>query len=132
MYLMKVMAVDPGDVRIGLAVSDDLGIVARPLAVLRHRSRVEDAKAILKEAEVHDVEKIVVGLALDLEGQVGPQARKALRLVAQLRENSSIQIETWDESGSTQIAHRRKKKDEMLDARAAAVILQEFLNESES
>jgi len=129
---VKVMAVDPGEVRIGLAISDDLVVVARPLKVLHHRSRVEDAKAILKEAESHGVEKIVVGLPLDIEGQVGPQARKTLRLVTQLQEFASIQIETWDESGSTQLAQRRKKKDDMLDARAAAVILQEFLNETKA
>ena len=129
---MKVLAVDPGDVRIGLAVSDETGLIARPLKVLRHRSRLEDAKAILAEAEIHGAGCIVVGIALDLDGKHGTQARKTLRLVEVLKESSSLPIETWDESGSTQQASLGKKKDVMLDARAAAVILQEYLNETES
>jgi putative Holliday junction resolvase len=128
---MKVMAVDPGQVRIGLAISDETGMIARPLKVLRHRSKVEDIRAILREAKAHGVERIIVGVALDLDGEQGPQARKALRLVGMLKEKTSIQIETWDESGSTQMASRGKMKDDMLDARAAAVILQEYLNETQ-
>ena len=130
--MMKIMAVDPGEVRIGLAVSDEAGIIARPLKVLRHRSRLEDVHTILHEAEVQGAERIIVGVALDIDGNYGPQARKGLRLAEALQEYSSLQIETWDESGSTQRASRRKKKDHMLDARAAAVILQEYLNETES
>jgi len=125
---MKIMAIDPGDVRIGLAISDEGGIIARPLKILRHRSLRADVDAILGEAELHGVENIVVGIALDMEGGYGPQARKALRLVEKLRENTSLRIETWDESGSTQEAYRGKKKDSLLDARAAAVILQEYVN----
>jgi putative Holliday junction resolvase len=127
---MKVMAIDPGDVRIGLAVSDDTGTIARPLKVLKHRSRREDARTILREAEAHVVEHIIVGVALDINGEYGPQARKALRLVGMLRKNTTLPVEIWDESGSTQQASGMKKKDDMLDARAAAVILQEYLNET--
>jgi putative Holliday junction resolvase len=127
---MRIMAVDPGDVRIGLAISDEAGIIARPLKVIRHRSRPEDVRAILREAEVQGAECIIVGVALDLDGNYGPQARKGLRLAEALQESSSLRIETWDESGSTQQALRRKKKDDRLDARAAAVILQEYLNET--
>jgi putative Holliday junction resolvase len=127
---MKAMAVDPGDVRIGLAISDELGLIARPLKVIRHRSRLEDAQAILREAEAHGVERIIVGIALDLNGKPGPQARKALCLVKMLQEKTNLPIEIWDESGSTQQASRGNKKDDMLDARAAAVILQEYLDES--
>jgi putative Holliday junction resolvase len=127
---MKVMAVDPGEVRIGLAISDELGLIARPLKVIRHRSRREDAEAILHEAVAHGAERIIVGVALDLDGKPGPQARKALRLVKMLQEKSTLPVETWDESGSTQRASHGKKKDDLLDARAAAVILQEYLDES--
>ena len=127
---MKIMAVDPGEVRIGLAISDELGLIARPLKFIRHRSRREDAQAILREAEAHNAERIIIGVALDLDGKHGPQARKALRLVKILQESTTLPIETWDESGSTQRVSRGKKKDDMLDARAAAVILQEYLDES--
>jgi putative Holliday junction resolvase len=128
----KVLAVDPGEVRIGLAVCDPLGMIARPLKVLKHHSRKEDVRAILIEAEVHEVERILVGVALDFDGKVGPQARKALRLVEGLKECTSLPIETWDESGTTMRAFQHKGKDDMLDARAAAIILQEYLDEKGS
>ena len=123
-----VLAVDPGDVRIGVAVSDPSGTVARPLTVMRHTSRPRDAQAILDLAREHQAEAIVVGLALDMEGDVGPQARRALRLVDALRGLSPITVTTWDESGSTQAAQRGRTRDAMLDARAAAVVLQDYLD----
>jgi putative Holliday junction resolvase len=129
---MKVMAVDPGDVRIGLAISDEMGLIARPLTVIRHQSRTKDAEAILREVTAQGAKCIIVGVALDLEGKYGPQARKALRLVEVLQENTTLPVETWDESGSTEKASRGKKKDDMLDARAAAVILQEYLDGTKS
>ncbi len=121
----RVMAVDPGEARIGLAVSDPLRIIARPLKVIEHVSRQKDAEGILAEAIALEVGTIVVGIALDLEGEVGPQARRALRLVEILRSQTDIPVMTWDESGSTQAAGAH---DEFIDARAAAVILQEFLD----
>ena len=121
----RVLAVDPGEVRIGLAISDPLCMIARPLKVIQHASRQKDAEAILAEAEAQEVGTIVVGIALDMEGDVGPQARRALRLVEVLRSLSDLAVVTWDESGSTVAAG---KPDALIDARAAAVILQEYLD----
>jgi putative Holliday junction resolvase len=121
----RVLAVDPGEVRIGLAVSDPTGLIARPLKVLLHSSRGEDAAAIAAEAAAQEASAIVVGLALDMEGEVGPQARRALRLVEAIRSHTDIPIVTWDESGSSQAAG---KQDALSDARAAAHILQEYLD----
>ena len=125
---MRILAVDPGEARIGLALSDPTGLFARPLKVIHHTSRSEDAESILEIANKHQVSKIVVGLALDLDGEVGPQARKALRLIDFLRSMSTIPIDLWDESGSTLAVRRGNLRDPMLDARAAAVILQEYLD----
>jgi putative Holliday junction resolvase len=124
----RILGVDPGDVRIGLAVSDPLGVIARPLKILAHRSRRDDAQAILQEAETQGAVVIVVGVPLDLEGEVGPQARKSLRLVKELQTLTRLPIETWDESGSTQTARRRQDKQGDVDSLAAAVILQEYLD----
>jgi putative Holliday junction resolvase len=124
----RVLAVDPGDVRIGLAISDPLGVVARPLKVLRHVGREKDAQAILEEAGRQGAQLIVVGVALDEAGGAGPQARKALRLVEALRSLGSIPVETWDESGSSARAARLGRGRHPLDAMAAAVILQEYLD----
>lgn len=127
--MSRLMAVDPGDVRIGLAVSDEGGLISRPLKVIKHQSREEDAARILESAKEHSVSKIIVGLALDSDGQVGPQARKALRLVEALRSQTDIPVETWDESGSSQaVSSISRRRNESIDAIAAAHILQEYLN----
>lgn len=123
-----VLAVDPGEARIGLAISDPTQTIARPLEVLRHTSRAADAQAIIERASRHGAGAIVVGLALDSEGEMGAQARRAARLVEALRELTPLTVETWDESGSTKAARKGRRDDPLLDARAAAVILQEYLD----
>jgi putative holliday junction resolvase len=123
-----VLAVDPGEARLGLAVSDPSGTVARPLTTLTHTSRARDAAAIAELARSHEATLIVVGVPLDSEGRVGPRARRSLRLVEALRGAGSIRVTTWDESGSTVAARSGPSPDRSLDARAAAVILQDFLD----
>ncbi len=126
--MSRIIAVDPGDKRHGLAISDPTGLIARPLLVLEHTSRAADAREIVLTAENHEACMILVGIPYDSEGNPGPQARKALRLVETLCNTTTIPILTWDESGSTQAALQIHKADQFLDARAAAVILQEYLN----
>jgi putative Holliday junction resolvase len=130
--MARILAVDPGDVRIGLAISDPSGVIARPLKVIRHQSRQKDVECILHEAERECADIILVGVALDFEGREGPQARKAIRLVRALQEQTKKAIITRDESGSSQRARALKKKDSMLDAHAAAFLLQEYLDESQA
>ncbi|NIS81414.1 MAG: Holliday junction resolvase RuvX [Anaerolineales bacterium] len=127
--MTRILAVDPGDVRIGLAVSDPTGTIARPLDVLQHVSRQKDAEAILQIAHELEVEVILVGVALDREGEMGPQARKAMRLVHALRAITDLQVATWDETDTTltaQLLERRSRAK--LDSLSAAIILQEFLD----
>ncbi len=126
--MSRVLAVDPGEVRLGVAVSDPGGSIARPLSVIRHTARAHDAQAILDLAQQHAVETIVIGLALDADGRVGPQARRALRLVDALRQITGLPIETFDETGTTQAAAELGSPRTPLDARAAAVLLQEYLD----
>lgn len=123
-----ILAVDPGDARIGLAVSDPDRRIARPLHVLRHTSRAADAGAIAAEAKTLGATLLLVGLPLDAEGETGPRARKAMRLADALRSQTSIAVETWDESGSTQAASALPRGSAELDARAAAQILQDYLD----
>jgi len=125
--MTRILGVDPGDVRIGLAISDPTQMIARPLDVVIHRSRPDDVHAILKIAEAEQAAEIVVGIPYGLEPQPGHQARKALRLVEALKAASGLIIHTWDESGSSQAAASLDSK-RPIDARAAAVILQEFLD----
>lgn len=127
--MTRILAVDPGDVRIGLALSDPGGTIARPLVVLQHSSRAKDAAAIHQVAIEHEAEMILVGIPLDAHGDVGPQARKVLRLAAAIEAIGQIPVETWDESGSTQLAQRHRQKGRKdIDAVAAAIILQDYLD----
>jgi len=137
---MKVLAVDPGDKRIGLAVSDPTGTLSRPLTVIRHSSRDEDAKKIVEFVEEECATLIVVGWALDSEGEVGYQARKSQRLADVIRTKTSVPVKMWDESGTTQAAIQsrialgvsRKKRQGHLDDVAASILLQDFLLNNEA
>ncbi len=133
---MRVLCVDPGEKRIGLAVSDPGGIIARPLMILNHVSRDKDAREIVTLAESMEVGLIVVGVPYQMGVEIGPAARRALRLAEAIRSMTLIPVTTWDESGSTQrvqalmreMGVSRRKQREPLDHRAAAVILQDFLD----
>ncbi len=137
---MKVLAVDPGEKRIGLAVSDPTGTLARPLSVFEHESREKDALRIVSIAKEEGAAMIVVGQALDSEGEIGPQARKSHRLAEAIKEICDLPVQMWDESGTTRAAIRsrvemgvsRKKRRGHLDDIAASVMLQDFLIENET
>lgn len=132
----RVLAVDPGEKRLGIAISDPTGTIANPLTVLRHVGRLVDAAAIATLAQEHGAERIVIGQALDAEGQVGAAARHAQRLAEALRTQTVLPVELWDESGSTQAAQAarramgvgRQKRSGHLDDLAATVILQSYLD----
>ncbi len=133
---MKILAVDPGSRRIGLAISDLTGTIANPLTVMKHVSRLADAAAIARTAVENKVAKIVVGQSLDEYGQPTFEGRQAARLAAAIRSRTDIPVELWDESFSTQDARaariamgtiRRKRRGHM-DELAATVILQSYLD----
>ncbi len=131
----RILAVDPGEKRLGIAVSDPTGMIAGPLRVLQHVARATDAAAIARLAEEQGAVQIVVGWALDDEGQPTPQARHAERLVEALRAVTALPVILWDESGSTRAARSarldmgvsRRKRSGHLDEIAATVILQSYL-----
>jgi len=133
---MVVIAVDPGDKRLGIAISDPTGTIANPLIVLEHVSRTIDAASIAQMAMERGAELIVIGQALDEENLPTPQARRAARLAGALRSQTSIPIVLWDESGSTQAARHaritlgasRSKRRGHMDDLAATVILQTYLD----
>lgn len=132
----RVLAVDPGDVRIGLAVSDPLGIIANPLQVLKHISRDENARRIANIAAEKEAVLIVVGQPLDSYGEVGPAAKKSARLARAIQKFTETEVVLWDESGTTKAAKRayiemnvpKKKRRGHLDHIAATIILQSYLD----
>ncbi len=135
----RILAVDPGEKRLGIALSDPTGVIASPLMVLKHVSRALDAAQIAALAADHEAVKIVIGQALDADGQPTPQSRHAEKLAEAIREQTSLPVELWDESGSTQEARSarialgvsRRRRSGHLDEIAATVILQSYLDAHE-
>lgn len=136
---MRVMALDMGERRVGVALSDPTGTVARPLRTLQRASREEDFEAINELVGEYDVDLVLVGRPLTLRGEVGPQAQRVQRYAEALAETLSVPLKMWDERYSTTSAEqimrenrpkkkRRRRGKPGVDAVAAAVILQAFLD----
>jgi putative holliday junction resolvase len=132
----RSLGIDPGDKRIGVSVSDESGIIARPLSVIQHKSRHEDAARIIALAAQNGVMKIIVGTALGGDGEPTAASRKAERLADEIKSQSPFPVILWDESGSTRRAKATmiqagttiKMRRGHQDAVAAAVILQDYLD----
>ncbi len=133
---MRILAVDHGEKRIGLALSDPTATLASPLKVIEHVSRVVDAAQVAALAAEHEAGLIIVGQSFDEEGRPNAAGRRAARFAESLRAQASIPVELWDESLSTQEAREirlrsgasRKRRGGHLDDLAAAVILQSYLD----
>ncbi len=133
---MRILAIDPGDKNIGLAISDPTAMIASPLAVLQHTSRMEDAQAVIRLAQINEVGLIIVGESLDDEGVPTPQSRKSSRFAAAIQQLCEIPVIRWDEALSTNDARQRrlemgagrKKRRGHQDDLAAAVMLQSYLD----
>ena len=123
---MKVLALDYGAARTGVAVSDATGTIARPLGVVM-RAASEDGLAELRSLVLeHAVEYLVVGMPLTLRGERGPQALETDAFVDVLRDAVDVPVETYDERFTTALAMRDGgAADE--DARAAAHLLESYL-----
>src|SRR5512139_1773089 len=137
---MRSLGLDIGDRRVGVAISDALGMLARPLTVVERRSDEADVAAILALVKEHDVQQIVAGLPRTLAGSLGSQAEKAEAFAAKLRSSSPVPVLLRDERLSTVSARRllqesgqrpAQKAKGRLDAAAAAIILQGFLDENQ-
>ena len=137
---MRILAIDPGEKRIGVAISDPDGKVANPLTVIHHISRPVDAASIATLAKDHEVNKIIVGQSLDENNQPTLEGRRSTRLAAAIRQQTDISVQLWDESNSTETARfasvqmgvsrqkRRQRNHGHLDDLAATVILQSYLD----
>lgn len=142
---MRLLALDVGDRRVGVAVSDAAGLIATPLTVLRRTSKAKDFGKLASLLREQGAAKLVVGHPLNADGSAGPQARRVERYVAAMSEaleaeGLSVPIILWDEHGSTQRAQElmidagrsAKNRRQRIDAAAAAVILQDYLDEQQS
>ena len=135
---MRILGIDPGEKRIGVALSDPSAIIAKPLTVIKHTKRNIDAASIVQIARENDAGLIVIGQTLDFDGKPNLSGRRAARLAGALKTQTSIPVILWDEFQSTQQAQNaqiqanvpRKKRQGHLDEYAAAVILQSYLDAS--
>ena len=127
----RIMGLDIGDKTIGVAVSDIMGITAQGVKTIRRESKkkdIEELKNIIKERQVN---KIVSGLPKNMNGTLGPQGEKVLKLCELIKE-----IDFWDERLTTVAAERsliegdvsRKKRKKVIDMLAAVIILQGYLD----
>jgi putative Holliday junction resolvase len=123
---LKVLALDYGAARTGVAVSDATGTIARPVGVVVQASSPAGLEAVADLVRRHEVEQVVVGLPLTLRGEHGEQARETAAFVEAVRAVLDVPVETYDERFTTALAARGGgAADE--DARAAAHLLESYL-----
>ncbi len=132
---MRILAVDHGEKRIGLALSDPTASLASPLTVIKHVSRLMDAAQVANIASENEVGLIVIGQSFDEEGNPNLAGRRAAKFAEALKEQTQIPVELFDESFSTQDARAtvielgfsRKKRAGHHDSLAAVMILRSYI-----
>ena len=134
----RYLALDVGSKRIGIAVSDELGLTAQPVLTLeRRRNPREDLRSIARLCRRYAVSGIVVGNPLKLTGELSSQAAKVQAFAAELGELTGLPIHLWDERLTTHEAHQilyeaghaRQDHGRLVDQVAATLILQSFLDQ---
>jgi putative Holliday junction resolvase len=131
-----MMGLDVGDKFIGVALSDELCIIAQGLEVMRRGGKEEDLGHLEKIIEQNEVKEIIVGLPKNMDGTEGEQAKKVLKFVESLKENLGLPVKLWDERLTTVAAERvlleadlsRAKRKKAIDKVAATIILQGYLD----
>lgn len=132
----RILGIDWGERRVGVALSDPLGITAQPLAFLPGGNEGDLLDALARLVEEREVERVVVGVPLHMSGARGARARKTEAFMARLAKRLSVPVEGWDERLSTAAAERSlremglsgKKRRRKLDVASAQLILQGYLD----
>jgi len=132
----RVLGIDLGTKRIGIALSDPNGVLATPLLTVTHRSTREDVAQVAALCRTHSVTRIIVGWPRSMDGTVGPAAQRAAAFAERLRVTTALPVELWDERLSTVAAERalirggarREDRRDLRDRVAAALVLQNYLD----
>jgi len=132
----RILCLDIGDKRIGMAVSDLLYITAQGLPTLSRKGKKQDIKSICEIIAKWDIERILYGLPKNMDGSLGPQAEKTKCFIQKLREGIHCEFLAWDERLTTLHAHKtlkeaglsRKKRAMKVDEISAILILQNYLD----
>lgn len=132
---MKIMSVDLGLARTGVAVSDEGGGFAFPKCVITEYNKEKLIEKIIEIAKAEKAERIVVGLPVNMDGSRGERAETCTEIAKEIKEKGNIETVLWDERGTTITAHnylnennvRGKKRKQTVDAVAATIILEDYL-----
>lgn len=132
---MRIAALDVGEARIGVAVSDPLGITAQGIGVVARVGGRRDLEALAGMLAPYEPGRLVVGLPLELSGKEGPQAAKVRTFAERAAEHLGLPLEYWDERLTTVAAERalleadlsRRRRRQLVDQVAATLILQGYL-----
>jgi len=136
----RILGLDVGDKRIGVAVSDELGKIALPVQTIQRTSAPKDFRVISEIADQYEATSIVVGLPIRLDGTSSPQTEKVREFIKQLKRHVPIPVVSWDERLTTTTAEAslieadvsRKARRKIIDSVAAQIMLQHFLDCSSS
>lgn len=137
---MRLMGLDVGDKRIGVAVSDPLMLTAQPVAVIERKGIERDLAEIQRLCKQYEVEKLIVGLPLNMNGTLGPKAHQVQEFGHLVAGNLDLLIEFFDERLTTKMAENmliqadvsRSRRREVIDKLAAANILQTYMDTKRS
>jgi putative Holliday junction resolvase len=129
---VKVLALDFGSVRTGVAVSDATGTIARPVGVVQQAATGDGLAELAELVRAEGVERVVVGLPLTMRGEHGEQAAETEQFVESLRAAIDVPVESFDERFTTDLAEQTSGDDAPTDARAAAHLLSSYLTWSTS
>ena len=135
----RVLGIDMGRKRIGLAISDPLGLIAQGLDTIENTTEDEVIRQIGRRVKEHEVARIVLGLPLNMDGSRGPQAAAVIDLSLRLQSAIGVPVETWDERRTSVEADRilreggvrGERRKRLQDRLAAQIILQAFLDRSD-
>lgn len=133
---MKIMAVDYGDSRTGLAVCDKTEFLASPVGVIHDKSFQSVVQKVAFATKEYDVQEVIVGYPKNMNGTIGERAEKCQRFADKLQLLVDIPVKLWDERSTTVSAHqflnetntRGQKRKDVVDAVAATIILESYLN----
>lgn len=133
---MRVLCIDHGDVRVGLAISDSMKMIAQPLDVVPLQPFAKFLQRLKEIIRDKEVDLIVVGMPRNMDGSYGPAALKVQEFVAVLKETIAVPMKMWDERLTSVMANRylldadvsRAKRKLKVDKTAAAILLQSYLD----
>jgi putative Holliday junction resolvase len=140
MAATRILALDPGTKRIGVALSDELGWTAQPLETFARRSLKADVAHVKDLVERHGVRRVLVGLPIRLDGRLGPEAQGVQQFMAELERALPVPVTGWDERLTSKSAEQlliqanvsRRKRKGTVDRVAAAILLQSYLERHSS